>query len=123
MRNIIMAALMILFSINDVATAIKNDIFEIETEGRYQMEVGSSADLAKKVALFSAKRKAIELAGRYLSRKSLIVVYELDRDEIYSFAAREIQSEILEEKLETAGKTTTYRLRIRARIQSSDYFS
>ena len=121
MRNFLLAAMLVLFSINGVVTAAENEIFEIETEGSYQMEVGSSTDLAKKVALFSAKRKAIELAGRYLARRSLIVDYELDKDEIYSLAARKIQSEILEEKLETGGKTTTYRLRIRARIQSSDF--
>ena len=121
MRNFIMAALLVLFSINGVATAAEDDDFEIETVGSYQMETDSSVDLAKKVALFSAKRKAIELAGRYLSRKSLIKTYELNRDEIYSLAAREIQTEILEEKRETVGKTSIYRLRIRVRIQASDF--
>ena len=121
MRNFIMAALLVLFSINGVASAVENDIFEINAEGSYRMEAGSSVDLAKKVAFFTAKRKAVDLAGRYLSRKSLIKAYELNRDEIYSLAAREIQSEILEEKLETVGKTSTYRLRIRARIQASDF--
>jgi len=121
MRNFIMAALLVSFSINGVATTTEDDIFEIEVEGRYQMEVGSSVDLAKEVALFSAKRKAIEFAGRYLSRKSLIKTYGLNRDENYSLAAREIQTEILEEKRETVGKTSIYRLRIRVRIQASDF--
>jgi hypothetical protein len=122
MRNFIMAALLVLFSINGVASAAEEeDIFEIETEGSYRMETGSSVDLAKKVALFTAKRTAVDLAGRYLSRKSLIDTYELNKDEIYSLAAREIQAEILEEKRETVGKTSTYRLRIRSRIQASDF--
>jgi hypothetical protein len=56
------------------------------------------------LAIFSAKRQAVDLAGRYLTRKSLIEVHELRRDEIYSLAAREIEAEILEEKRETAGK-------------------
>jgi hypothetical protein len=85
------------------------------------METGSSVDLAKKVALFTAKRKAVDLAGRYLSRKNLIETYELNKDEIYSLAAREIQAEILEEKQQTVGKTSTYRLRIRCKIQASDF--
>ena len=121
MRNFIMAALLILLPINGVASAAENDNFEIEAEGRYQMEADSSVDLAKKVALFTAKRKAVDLAGRYLSRKSLIEVYELNRDEIYSLAAREIQAEILEEKRSTVGKILTYRVRIRARVQPSDF--
>ena len=99
----------------------EDDIFEIEAEGSYPMEDGSSTDLAKKMALFTAKRRAVVLAGRYLSRKSLIEVYELNRDEIYSLAAREIETEILEEKRQKVGKILTYWVRIRARIQPSDF--
>ena len=121
-RNIIMAVLLILFSIAGTAPAMAaDDVFELETEGSYQMVAGSSVDLAKKVALFSAKIKAVDLAGRYLSRKSLIKSYELKKDEIYSLTAREIKVEILEEKRETIGKISTYRLRIRSRIQASDF--
>ena len=121
MRNFIITALLVLFSINSVSSATEDDIFEIEAEGSYRMQVGSSIDLAEKLALFIAKRKAADLAGRYLSRKSLIEVYELNRDEIYSLAAREIRAVILEEKRETVGKTLTYRVRIRAWIQPSDF--
>jgi len=85
------------------------------------MEASSSLDLAKKLALFTAKRKAVDLAGRYLSRRSLIEVYELNRDEIYSLAARGIEAQILEEKRQTVGKASTYRVRIRARVQASDF--
>jgi hypothetical protein len=116
-----MATLLVLFSINDVASATGDDIFEIEAEGSSRMEAGASLDIAKKLALFTAKRKAVDLAGRYLSRKSLIKVYELNRDEIYSLAAREIETEILEEKRQTVEKILTYRVRIRARVQPSDF--
>ena len=73
MLNLITAALFVLLSITGVASAAEaNDTFKIETEGSYRMEAGSSVNLAKKVALFSAKRKAVDLAGRYLSRKTLL---------------------------------------------------
>ena len=121
MRNLIMASLLVLFSINVGASAAADDIFEIEAEGSYRMEAGASLDLAKKLALFIAKKKAVDLAGKYLSRKSLIEVYELNRDEIYSLAAREIQTEILEEKRQTVGKILAYRVRIRAWVQPSDF--
>jgi hypothetical protein len=121
MRNLIMASLLVLFSINIGASAAADDIFEIEAEGSYRMEAGASLDLAKKMALFTAKRQAVDLAGRYLSRKSLIKVYELNRDEIYSLAAREIEAEIVEEKRQTVGKISIYRVRIRARVQPSDF--
>ena len=121
MRNLIMATLLVLFSINGGASATEADIFEIEAQGSYRMEAGASLYLAKKLALFTAKRKAVELAGRYLSRKSLIEVYERNRDEIYSLAAREIEAEILEEKRQSVGKILTYHVRIRARVQASDF--
>lgn len=116
-----MAALLVLFSMNGVASAPEDDVFVIEAEGSYLMEAGSSEDLAKKVAYFTAKRKAAELAGRYLSRKSLIKSYELNRDEIYSLTAREIEVEISEEKRRTVVNASTYRVRVRARIQASDF--
>jgi hypothetical protein len=122
MRNFIIAAFWVLFSINGVGSAAaEDDIFEIETEGSYRIEAGFSVDLAKKVALFTAKSKAVDLAGRYLARKKLIKTYESKRDEIYNLAAREIRAEILEEKQETVGKISTYRLRIRSWIQPSDF--
>jgi len=121
MRHLIIVALLVLFSINGGALAARDDIFEIEAEGSYRMEASSSLDLAKKLALFTAKRKAVDLAGRYLSRRSLIEVYELNRDEIYSLAARGIEAQILEEKRQTVGKASTYRVRIRARVQASDF--
>ncbi len=121
MRILITAALLVLFSITGIVSAAEDDIFEIETEGSYRIEDDTSIDLAKKVALFIAKKKAVDLAGRYLSRKSLIRVYELDKDEIYSLAAREAEANILEEKNQTVGKISTYYVRIRARIQASDF--
>ena len=121
MRDFILAVLLVSFSIGGAATAAENEIFEIKAEGLYQMEAGTSVDLAKKVALFNAKRKAVDLAGRYLARKGLIEAYEVNRDEIYSLTARAVQAEILEQKLEAAEKASTYRIRIRARIQASDF--
>jgi len=121
MGNLILTVLLVLFSIKGVASAAEDDVFVIEAEGSYRTEAGSSVDLAKKVALFTAKRKAVDLAGRYLSRKSLIEAYELNRDEIYSLTAREIETEILEEKRQTVGKVLTFRVRIRARVQPSDF--
>ena len=85
------------------------------------MQADATPYLAKRVALFNAKRKAVDLAGRYLSRKGLIRSYELNKDEIYSLAAREIEAEILEEGHETVGKASTYRLRIRCKIKASDF--
>ena len=50
MRNFILAALLGLFSINGIASAAEDNIFEVEAEGSYRMEAGASIDLAKKLA-------------------------------------------------------------------------
>ena len=123
MRSLIIMAMLFLLSFHGIVTASDHDIFEIETEGSYKMELDSSADLAKKVAVFTAQRNAVDVAGRYLSRKSLIKTYELNKDEIYSLTANKIQTDILEEKWETVGKSSTYRVLIRARIQPSDFIT
>ncbi|MBW2431444.1 MAG: hypothetical protein JRF56_21000 [Deltaproteobacteria bacterium] len=121
MLKIILCAILPFFSFNGIALATEDNVFEIEAEGKYQMVSGVSIELAKKMALFSAKRQAVDLAGKYLSRKSLIEVYELKRDEIYSLAAREIETEVLEEKRQSVGKILTYRVRVRARVQPSNF--
>ncbi|MEJ2727197.1 MAG: hypothetical protein P8185_01585 [Deltaproteobacteria bacterium] len=121
MRNFIAVALLLLLSIGGFASESEKDIFEVETEGSYQYATGSPPVLAKAVALFNAKRKAVELAGRYLSRNSRIPTYELKKDEIYCLAAREIRAEILKEKQERGKTISTYRIRIRARVKASDF--
>jgi hypothetical protein len=105
---------------NTVSAAV-NDVIEIESEGSYRIAAGASIDLPKKLALFIAKRKAVDLAARYLSHKSLIAVSELKREEIYNLAAREIRTKILNEKRETVGKTATYIVRIKTWIEPADF--
>ncbi len=121
MRDFIIIVFLILFSIYSVASAAEDDIFEIETAGSYPIAIGSSNDSAKEMALFIAKKKAVDLAGRYLSRKSLIGLDDQEKDEIYCLAAREIQTEVLEERRETVGNLTRYRLRIKVEIHPSDF--
>ncbi len=121
MHNLIALTLLCFFSINGTVLAAENDIIEIQAEGSYTMEVGSSPDIAKKVAFFTARRNAVDLAGRYFSRQSLIEAYTLNREEIYSLTARKIETQLLEENWVKDEKTSTYRLRIKARIEPSDF--
>ena len=116
MRIVIIATMLFLISVDGDALATNEaGTIEIEAEGGYRMGTDAS------VALFNEKRHAVDLAGRYLSHKSLIKTYEMNKEEIYSLVARDIQTEILEEKTETVRKTSTYRLRIRAKIKPSDF--
>ncbi len=121
MQKVLATLLLLLLALRGTAFATEGYSLEIETESSYQVEAGSSNDMAKKLALFNAKIKAIESAGRYLSHDRLIKIYELDKDEIYSLATREIATEILDEKWETDKGCRIYWLKIRARIQTADF--
>jgi hypothetical protein len=100
---------------------MEDEVIEVDIEGRYLMAAGVSVELAKEMAFYIAKKKAVDSAGRYLSYKSLIESYELNRDQIYSLATDEIEAKILEQKRLTDGNTTKYMVRIRAWVQASDF--
>lgn len=119
-KNII-SVFCLLILINGLALGWEDDILEIESGGSYRLTADSPTDLAKEVAIFKAKRHAIELAGRYLLQKRLTDIYGSKGDEISCLAAKEIQVEILEEKVEKVEKTSTYHVRIRAQIRASDF--
>jgi hypothetical protein len=103
------------------SSAMEDEAIEVNIEGRYLMPDSVSVELAKEMAFYIARKKAVDLAGRYLLHKRLIESYELKRDEIYSLATNEIATEIMEQKRLREGKAWTYVVRIRARVQASDF--
>jgi hypothetical protein len=120
-RKLIPITLLLIFSISGFALAVEDNVIEVEAAGSCQIAGGHPVELAKSIAFYAAKRKAVDLAGRYLSRKSLIEVYELDKDEIYSLVARNITAEIVEEKRQTIKKSSIYKVRINASVRASDF--
>jgi hypothetical protein len=120
MLKIMFCTWLVFYSISGISSGMEDEVIEVDIEGRYLMVAGVSVELAKEMAFYIAKKKAVHSAGRYLSRKSLIESHELDRDQIYSLATDEIEAEILEQKCLTEGDTTTYTVRIRARVQASE---
>ena len=121
MLKIIFCTWFVFYSISGISSGMEDEVIEVDIEGRYLMVAGVSVQLAKEMAFYIAKKKAVDSAGRYLSHKSLIESYELNRDEIYSLAANEIEAEILDQKHLTVGNTSSYIVRIRARVQASDF--
>ncbi len=100
-----------------------NAAVEVETESAYQMRGGDSKELAKTLALFEAKRVAVDIAGRYLSRKSLIEFYERKREEIYNLAADIIELRILEEKWIPIAEGLRVFVRIKSYVHPSDFIT
>ena len=122
MKKLTLCALFLFFAICGVtSSATEEEAIEVDIEGRYPITDRISVGLAKKMALYSARKKAVDLAGRYLSHKRLIERYGVNRDEIYSLATNEIETEIVEQKRLSEGGTSTYKVRIKARVRPSDF--
>ena len=120
-RGFIISILLLGFSNVTFAQNLADNAIEVEANGSYLMRDGNSKQLARQVALFEAKKSALETAGKYLTHKSLIPFYDMKKEEIYSLAARETHGEILEERWEPIGKTNKCLIRIRAKVQISDF--
>jgi len=121
MRGFIISILLLGFTTGTFAQNLADNVIEVEARGSYLMGDGNSKQLARQLALFEAKRAALETAGKYLANKSLIPFYEMKKEEIYSLTARETQGEIIEERWEPIGKTIKCLIRIRAKVQISDF--
>jgi hypothetical protein len=94
---------------------------EVVAEGQFEAQAGTAKKLARQIALFEAKKKAVESAGRYLAGKHLVLSYEQKKEEIYCLVATKIRLKVIAEKTEPSGNTYNYYIRIRATVRSSDY--
>ena len=103
------------------AQSLEEDSLEVVAEGKFLAQAGTAKKLARQIALFEAKKKAVESAGRYLAGKHLVFSYEQRKEEIYSLTATRIHAKVIAEKMEPSGETYTYYVRILATVRSSDY--
>lgn len=98
-----------------------NDTIEIASEGVYQFKAGDSKKLATTMALFKAKRAAVELAGKYFRRKKLVEPYERKKDEVYNILADEIRKDVLKVKWASASTPSKYVVKINVKIDAADF--
>jgi len=122
MRTFIIAILLLGLSNITFAENQAENIVEVETKGSYLMGDGDSKEVARKLALFEAKKNALESAWRYISNKTHITLYTITKDELYSLAASDLHAKILKKTWEPVCKTLRCFIRIRAKIQVSDFF-
>jgi len=98
-----------------------NTTIELESEGICLYKKGDSKHITKKLARFSAKKSAVELAGKYFKRKKLIEPYEHKKDEVYCLLADEINEDIIKETWTSTGAISKYFVRIRVKITPVDF--
>ncbi len=92
----------------------------IEVVGKYVMGDRDSRLDARQYALLDAKRKALEHFGTYLTSSTTVQNYQLTSDEINTYAAGFLKTDVLEEWTETQGDFTTMYVKIRAVIDPRD---
>lgn len=85
------------------AQGAEEDSLEVVAEGKFQAQAGTTKKLARQIALFETKKKAVESAGRYLAGKHLVLSYDQKKEEIYSLVTTKIHSKIIAENMEPSG--------------------
>ncbi len=77
----------------------KSEVKVIEAESTYSMGDNDSKVDARRIATQEAKRKALELAGTYVESLSEVRNYQLSRDEVKSYTAGILETEIVSENM------------------------
>lgn len=97
----------------------QDGIFTIVTDSTYRMGAGDSEEMARTLALFEAKMKAVTLAAKYLTHKGELAHYEKRQNEIFHLVPRQITPVVLEEKFDSASRSRY--IKIRSEISSLDF--
>jgi Tfp pilus assembly protein PilF len=116
-RNFKMASLTILWLIPAVmwSTPALAEIKVIEADSNYIIGDNDSKVDARRIATQEAKRKALELAGTYVESMTVVKNYQLSKDEIKTYAAGVLETEIVVEQMR--GTTERPEIYIKARCR------
>lgn len=116
-------ALMALFLLAGLTTAAAPDTntFEMESAGSYVLRPGDTKVLAETLAIFKAKRAAVEAAGKFFSRHEQVEFYGQSMKEIVNIAADNIAFERLQEEWKTSGENARIKVRVKLVIAPRDF--
>ena len=95
--------------------------FEMESDGSYTSREGDTKTLAQSLAVFAAKRAAVQAAARYFSQKELIELFGKKRPEIINITADNLTSTTLQENWTMIENLPTCSVRIKLVIKPSDF--
>ena len=77
--------------------------------------------VCERLAVFLAKRAAVEAAETYFSRRERINFLGKKRDEIINYTTDRVAFSVLQEAWSGDGPPATYRVRLNIRVQPSDF--
>ena len=117
------AGLAVFFGIPGVSSIASTglNLFEMEAEGSYTSRGGDTKVLAQTLAVFAAKRSAVQAAARYFSQKELIEIFGRKRPEVINMTADNLTSITLQENWSMTESQPTCSVRINLVIKPSDF--
>ena len=115
--------LAVFFGIPRISSAASTDLnsFEMESEGSYTSRGGDTKVMAQTLAVFAAKRSAVQAAARYFSQKELIEIFGKKRPEVINMTADNLTSITLQENWSMIENQPTCSVRIKLVIKPSDF--
>jgi hypothetical protein len=117
-RSTLLFALLIVVSAGSAQAAMPEagEPVVVEAEGSYTMGDRDTKQEARDLALYQAKRNAIEKVGTRVASSSKVENFELIKDDVYNQAIARMQTEILKENWTPVGETLMVSVRIRGTV-------
>jgi hypothetical protein len=115
--------LAVLFGATIVTSSASADLnsFDMEAEGSYTSRDGDTKVLAQALAVFAAKRSAVQSAARYFSQKELIELFGKKRPEVINMTADNLTSITLQENCPMTEDQPICSVRLKLVIRPSDF--
>jgi hypothetical protein len=115
--------LAVFFDVTSASSTASSDLnsFEMEAEGSYASRDGDTKVLAQALAVFGAKRSAVEAAARYFSQKELIEIFGKKRPEVINMTADNLTSMTLQENCPLTEDQPICSVRLKLVITPSDF--
>jgi hypothetical protein len=95
--------------------------FSFETEASYTLGPGDSKPLARRLALFRARREAVFRAADRFAQRRLIQFADRDKDELVHLVTDTLNSDLLEDQCQTDGPADICTVRARTVVKLSDF--
>ncbi len=97
------------------------DTFQMVSSARFAPPKDGAKAEAEAIALFTAKRRAVETAGRYLKGKHRLWFAEKKSQEVFDLTAEKISFKVLEEEWTESADEESYRVKIAATVELADF--
>lgn len=117
----VVVGVFIIFAAAKAAAAGNTTSLGIEAQASHTLVPGDSKPLARKLALFRAKRKAANRAADRFTERGLIQFVDRDKNELVSLVADRLDAEILRDRCKTEGPDVTCTVQVHALIRLSDF--